>query len=420
MAENRSTRESLVEADVNASQDPAITRRDRILNERLAEFGTTIFAEMSALALATRSINLGQGFPDTDGPDEVKAAAIEAINNGHNQYPPGRGIPELLDAVSQHQSRFYGLQYSPDREVLITAGATEAITAAVLALCEPGDEVLLFEPYYDSYAAAIAMSGALRRTISLQPPDWEFDPSELRRAISPKTRLILLNTPHNPTGKVFNRRELETISEIANEFDLIVITDEVYEHLVYEGAHLALASFEGMRDRTITISSAGKTFSFTGWKIGWACGSAPLISAVQMAKQFLTYVNGAPFQYAIAGALKLPDAYFQGLRAQMMRKRDLLSMGLAEIGFEVLPTCGTYFVNTSISSLSDEESMTFCRLLPERCGVVAIPMSVFFDSKTIGPDLVRWAFCKRDELLRDAITRLHYFKRPESAISPRA
>ena len=399
-----------------SSRNPSNKRRDRILNERLAEFGTTIFAEMSALALATASINLGQGFPDTDGPHEIKEAAISAIKAGHNQYPPGRGIPALLEAVSQHQSRFYGLEYNPTNEILITAGATEAITAAVLALCEPGDEVLVFEPYYDSYVAAVAMSGATRRTVPLRPPSWEFDPTELRRAINPRTRLLLLNTPHNPTGKVFNRHELETIADIANEFDLIVITDEVYEHLVYEGVHLAIASFEGMRDRTITISSAGKSFSFTGWKIGWACGPSTLVSAVQMAKQFLTYVNGAPFQHAIVEALTLPDSYFQNLRKNMLRKRDLLSAGLSEIGFEVLPTAGTYFLNTSIARVSNEDSIAFCHLLPERCGVVAIPTSVFFDSKTIGSGLVRWAFCKREEVLHEAITRMKFFKSPQRPI----
>lgn len=402
---------------MNLPTDLTGPRHQRILNARLEEFGTTIFAEMSALALATNSINLGQGFPDTDGPEEVKAAAIAAINAGHNQYPPGRGIPALLEAISNHQSRFYGLQYDPASEILVTAGATEAITAAVLALCEPGDEVLLFEPYYDSYVAAIAMSGATRVTVPLRPPSWEFDPAELRSAVTPRTRLIILNTPHNPTGKVFNREELNTISDLANEFDLFVLTDEVYEHLVYEGTHLPLASFEGMRDRTITVSSAGKSFSFTGWKIGWVCASAALVSAVQMTKQFLTYVNGAPFQYAIVEALNLPDSYFQGLRDALSRKRDLLSDGLGEIGFEVLPTAGTYFINTSIAPVSGEDSMTFCRLLPDRCGVVAIPISVFFDSKTIGSNLVRWAFCKRDELLRDAIARLQYFGESHAAIS---
>jgi len=405
---------------MDSPKDLTGSRHKRILNERLAEFGTTIFAEMSALALATNSINLGQGFPDTDGPEEVKAAAIAAINAGHNQYPPGRGIPELLEAVSQHQSRFYGLEYDPSSEVLVTAGATEAITAAVLALCEPGDEVLLFEPYYDSYVAAVAMSGASRRTVPLRPPNWEFDPVELRNAITQRTRLIILNSPHNPTGKVFSREELEVISDLANEFDIFVLTDEVYEHLVYEGTHLPLATFEGMRDRTITVSSAGKTFSFTGWKIGWVCATAALVSAVQMAKQFLTYVNGAPFQFATVTALNLPDSYFQGLRDVLSHKRDLLSGGLEEIGFEVLPTAGTYFINTSITRLSGEDSVTFCRLLPERCGVVAIPTSVFFDSKTIGSGLVRWAFCKRDELLHDAIARLQYFGESHAATSQEA
>lgn len=381
-------------------------RRERILNERLAEFGTTIFAEMSALAVATDSINLGQGFPDTDGPDEVKAAAIAAIEAGHNQYPPGKGIPELLAGVAKHQQRFYDLKFDPDSEILITAGATEAITASIIALCEPGDEVVVFEPYYDSYVAAIAMAGATRKVVSLRPPLWNFDPDELRDAISGKTRLILLNSPHNPTGKVFSSNELRLIADVAQEFDLYVITDEVYEHIVFEGEHLPLATLPGMRERTITISSAGKTFSFTGWKIGWIVAPQELIGAIQIAKQFFTYVNGTPFQFAISTALEMPDDYFVSLQDSLRQKRDLLSQGLHGLGFEVLPTHGTYFLTTNISNLAQTDAFSFCRQLPQLCGVVAIPSSVFFDTKSIGDPLVRWAFCKRDEVLIEAIDRL--------------
>jgi N-succinyldiaminopimelate aminotransferase len=387
-------------------------RRSRLLNRSLEEFGTTIFAEMSALADSTGSINLGQGFPDTDGPLEVLQAAIAAINEGHNQYPPGRGIPSLLQAVSDHQRRFYQLAYDPLSEILITAGATEAITAALIGLCEPGDEVVLFEPYYDSYVAAIAMAGAERRTVPLLPPAWDFDPSQLRKIISPKTRLILLNTPHNPSGKVFNRSELQQIADIAIEFDLLVVIDEVYEHLVYEGVHLPLAGFPGMRDRTVSISSAGKTFSVTGWKIGWLTAPEKLRAAVQTAKQFLTYVNGAPFQYAIAGALSLPDRYFYDLRSDLARKRDLLTSGLESLGLRVLPTAGSYFLNTDVSIFDGTDSLTFCRSLPTLCGVVAIPTSVFFDTKELGRSLVRWAFCKQESVLSEAITRLQHLTAP--------
>jgi N-succinyldiaminopimelate aminotransferase len=381
-------------------------RRNRILNERLEEFGTTIFAEMSALAIATDSINLGQGFPDTDGPEEIKQAAIEAIRVGHNQYPPGRGVAPLLQAVATHQSRFYGLEFDPESEVLITAGATEAIAAAMIGLCEPGDEVVLFEPYYDSYAAAIAIAGARRVVVPLRPPTWSFDPDELRRAITPKTRLILVNTPHNPTGKVFTRSELQSIVDVALEFDLFVVTDEVYEHLIFEGTHLPISGFPGMWERTLTISSAGKSFSFTGWKIGWVTGVPQLVNAVQSAKQFLTYVNGAPFQYAIAQALTLPDTYFEALRINLRNKRDLLAEGLASLDFDVLPTAGTYFLNTDVTRFDDGDGDKFCRSLPIQCGVVAIPCSVFFDTKQIGHSLVRWAFCKQDSLLRTALERL--------------
>src|SRR6478672_639112 len=303
------------------------------LTARLQGFGTTIFAEMSALAVRTGAINLGQGFPDTDGPAEIAQAAIDAIRAGHNQYPPGIGIPELRHAIAQHQRHWYGLDFDPDTEVLVTAGATEAIAASLLALCEPGDEVVMFEPYYDSYAACTAMAGAQRTVVTLHPPDYHFDPAVLRAAITPKTRLLLLNSPHNPTGKVFTRDELAAIAALCVEHDLIAVTDEVYEHLVFDGEHVPLATFPGMRDRTVTISSGGKTFSFTGWKIGWVSAPPALVNAVRTAKQFLTYVNGAPFQYAIATGLRLPDDRIAALASDLRARRDQLCAGLAVAGF---------------------------------------------------------------------------------------
>lgn len=377
------------------------------LNRRLASFGTTIFAEMSALAARTGSINLGQGFPDTDGPAEIAEAAVRAIRDGRgNQYPPGPGIPELRQAVAAHQQRFYGLSYDPDTEVLVTAGATEAIAAALLALLEPGDEVIALEPFYDSYAACIAMAGAVRVPLTLRAPHFRPDLDALRDAVTPRTRLLLLNTPHNPTGTVLTREELTAIAELAVERDLLVVTDEVYEHLVFEGGHTPLASLPGMRERTVTISSAGKTFSFTGWKVGWVTGTQELVTAVRSAKQFLTYVNAGPFQYAIAEALRLPDAYFDDFRADLRRKRDLLGDGLRAAGFEVYQPQGTYFITTDISPFGEKDAAAFCRALPERCGVVAVPNSVFYDDHDAGSSQVRFAFCKKDNVLREAISRL--------------
>ncbi|HEV7524383.1 MAG TPA: pyridoxal phosphate-dependent aminotransferase [Acidimicrobiia bacterium] len=379
---------------------------NRFLVERLQPFGTTIFAEMSALAVETGAINLGQGFPDTDGPDVVKQAAIDAIRAGHNQYPPGIGIPELRRAIRAHQQRFYGLDYDADTEVLVTAGATEAIAAALIALCGPGDEVVTFEPYYDSYAACIAMAGATRRVVTLRTPDYAFDPDELRAAISPRTKLILLNSPHNPTGKVFDRTELALIAELAQEHDLLVVTDEVYEHLVYDGEHVPLATLPGMRDRTVTIGSGGKSFSFTGWKVGWICAVPELVVAVKTAKQFLTYVSSGPFQYAIAVGLQLPDEYFEQFRNEMRDKRDRLCAGLSDAGFEVLRPQGTYFATVDIRSLGETDGLAFCRSLPHRCGVVAVPSVVFYDDVGAGAPLVRFACCKRTDVLDEACTRL--------------
>jgi N-succinyldiaminopimelate aminotransferase len=378
-----------------------------LLNRRLADMGTTIFAEMSALALATGSINLGQGFPDTDGPHEIAQAAADAILSGRgNQYPPGPGIPELRLAVAEHQKRFYGLAIDPDTEVLVTAGATEAIAASLLALLEPGDEVIALEPYYDSYAACIAMAGAARVPVTLRPPGFRPDIDAMRDAITSRTRLILLNSPHNPTGMVLTRQELAAIAGLAVERDLLVVTDEVYEHIVFDGEHIPIATLPGMRERTVTISSAGKTFSFTGWKIGWATGPAALVSAVRTAKQFLTFVSGGPFQYAMAGALGFPDAFYASLASDLHRKRDLLAAGLRRAGLGVFVPQGTYFITTDISPLGEQDGLEFCRMLPQRCGVVAIPNAVFYDDAVAGRSQVRFAFCKKDEVLIDAAARL--------------
>ena len=362
---------------------------------------------MSARAVATGSINLGQGFPDQDGPVKIAQVAADAILAGRgNQYPPGPGIGELRQAIADHAARFYGLRYDPADEILVTAGATEAVAAALLALVEPGDEVIAFEPYYDSYAANIAMAGGIRVPVTLRPPDFRPDLAELAKAITPRTRLILLNSPHNPTGSVFTRDELAAIADLAIKNDLLVVTDEVYEHLVFDGEHVPIAQFPGLRERTVRISSAGKTFSFTGWKIGWVMASPELVTAVKTAKQFLTFVSGGPFQYAIAQALALPDTYYTTLRQDLQAQRDLLTRGLADLGFEVYPPQGTYFVTTDISPLGEPDALDFCRTLPDRAGVVAIPSAVFYDDKQVARTQVRFAFCKRPEVLTEALRRL--------------
>jgi N-succinyldiaminopimelate aminotransferase len=374
--------------------------------------GTTIFAEMSALAAATGSVNLGQGFPDTDGPREIAQAAADAILDGRgNQYPPGPGVPELRQAITEHQQRFYGLAFDPDTDVLVTAGATEAVAAALLALVEPGDEVIAFEPYYDSYAACVALAGGVRVPVTLRPPAFRPDLDALRAAVTPRTRLILLNSPHNPTGSVFTRAELAAIAALACERDLLVVADEVYEHMVYTGEHVPIGSLPGMRERTVSISSAGKTFSFTGWKIGWVTAPAELVAAVRAVKQFLTFVSGGPFQYAIAEALRMPDEYFAGISADLLGKRDLLCAGLSEAGFLVYPPDGTYFVTTDVGQLGGADGVEFCRNLPHQAGVVAIPSAVLYDDPDAGRTQVRFAFCKRKEVLQDALARLEKWAR---------
>ena len=381
------------------------------LVERMGEFGTTIFAQMSALAQSTGAINLGQGFPDTDGPAVVLDAAVAAIRSGRNQYPPGPGVPELRMAIAEHQQRFYGLDVDPDHEVLVTAGATEAIASALLALCERGDEVVLFEPYYDSYAASVALAGAVRRTVVLRAPDFAIDEAELRAAFSDRTRVVLLNTPHNPTGKVFTRAELELVAGLAREFGAVVVSDEVYEHLLFSdgptgGRHLPVATLPGMATRTLTISSAGKTFSVTGWKVGWVHGPRELVDAVRTVKQFVTYVASGPFQPAVAVGLRLPDEEYAAIANSLQRKRDLLCAGLRAAGLNPLVPAGTYFVIADAADLGYDDGMALCRDLPRLAGVVAVPVGVFYDDADAGRSLVRFAFCKKDEVLQEAAERL--------------
>jgi N-succinyldiaminopimelate aminotransferase len=381
------------------------------LTTKLEGFGTTIFGEMTSLALDTGAINLGQGFPDTDGPAAVLDAAVAAIRSGINQYPPPLGDPLLRRAIADHQRRFYGLEPDPDTEILVTAGATEALAGALLGMLDTGDEVVVFEPMYDSYQACIALAGARPVPVLLQPGDdgrYHYDPAELRGAITPQTRLILLNTPHNPTGKVFDAAELADIAELAIEHDLTVITDEVYEHLVFPGAtHVPLATLPGMAERTLTISSGGKTFNTTGWKIGWMCGPAPLVTAAKTAKQFLTYVSGAPFQPAIAAGLRLGDDYFTGIAHDLAAKRDRLVDGLRAAGFTTFVPEATYFTTVDIRPIQpDGDGMAFCRSLAARCGVVGIPNEVFYARTEHGRHMVRFACCKRFEVLDEAATRL--------------
>ena len=386
---------------------PSVPSRPPV-NARLEPFGTTIFAEMSALAIETGAINLGQGFPDTDGPPQVLAAAKAAIDGGRNQYPPGPGFPELLDAIAAHQKRFYDIDIDPRREVLVTVGATEAIAATILALCAPGDEVVTFEPYYDSYAATIALAGATMRAVPLRFPDFAVDETALRAAFTRHTRLVLLNTPHNPTGKVFTRAELALIAQLAQDYDAWVVTDEVYEHLVFDGrTHIPVATLPGMAQRTLTISSAGKTFSTTGWKVGWVSGPEEAIAGIRGVKQFLTFVGSGPFQLATATGLGLRDSVYAGLADSLQAKRDLLVAGLVDAGLRVSIPEGTYFVIADLAPLGVRDALAFCRSdLAQRGGVVGVPVSVFCDNKEASASLVRFAFCKRDEVLTEAASRL--------------
>ncbi|MCW2887543.1 MAG: N-succinyldiaminopimelate aminotransferase [Streptosporangiaceae bacterium] len=372
-------------------------------------FGTTIFAEMTALAVRTGAINLGQGFPDTDGPPAMLEAAVEAIRGGANQYPPGPGVPELREAIAAQRRERYGLSYDPATEVLVTVGATEGIAASLLALAGPGDEVIVFEPYYDSYAAMIALAGAVRRPVTLRPAEgrFTFDPDELRAAVGPRTRLILVNSPHNPTGTVFTRAELETIAALCREHGLVAITDEVYEYLTFDDAeHIPLATLPGMRERTVVLSSSGKSFSATGWKVGWVTAPAPYVRAVQTVKQFLTYTAAAPYQRAVAYALRHELPWVEGLRKSLETKRDRLITGLEAAGFTTYRPQGTYFVQADIRPLGFTDGAELARALPERAGVVAVPSQVFYDHTEAGRPFVRFAFCKRDPVIDEAVERL--------------
>ncbi|KFU80636.1 succinyldiaminopimelate aminotransferase apoenzyme [Amycolatopsis lurida] len=382
--------------------------REPVLVPRLQPFTSTIFAEMTALAVRHEAVNLGQGFPDTDGPAGMLDAAKNALFGGANQYPPGPGRPELRAAIARHRLR-YGVEYDPDTEILVTAGATEAIAASLIALTQAGDEVIVIEPYYDSYAAAVAMAGAERRVVGLVERDGRFalDVEGLRAAVTGRTRAILINSPHNPTGTVFTRAELEAVAALCVEHDLIAITDEVYEHLVFDDAeHLPLATFPGMRDRTVSISSAGKTFNCTGWKIGWVCASPELVAAVKAAKQFITFVSGGPFQPAVAHALDHELPWAEDLRTSLQGKRDRLASGLAEAGFAVRPTAGTYFVCVDVRPLGFDDAAELAWELPERVGVAAVPVKVFTDHPEEWKHLLRFAFCKRNEVIDEAVTRL--------------
>jgi N-succinyldiaminopimelate aminotransferase len=366
---------------------------------RLNGLGTTIFTEMTALAMQTGAINLGQGFPDEDGPSAVIEAAVDALRTGHNQYAPLPGVPPLRDAILDHQRERYGLHHE---DVLVTFGATEAIASSVLALCDPGDEAIVIEPFYDSYPAVVAFAGATARPVTLRAPDFALDADALRCAVTARTRVVLVNTPHNPSGRVFTRTELEAIAQVCVDNDLICISDEVYEHLVFDGEHIPPATLPGMADRTLTISSVGKSFSVTGWKIGWVCGTTELVGAVRTVKQFLTFAGGTPLQHASAAALALRGGEVDALATQLRARRDRLCDGLRAAGFEPLVPQGTYFVNVDVG----EDGDTFCRELPDRCGVVAVPTSAFYFDPDAGRTLVRFAFCKREEVIDEAAARL--------------
>lgn len=380
--------------------DPSAPR----VRAALRPFGTSIFTEMTALAVRTGAVNLGQGFPDFDAPEFVKEAAVRAIRDGQNQYARPYGVPALAEAIAAHQRRFQGLEYDPLEEVTVVAGATEALHAATLGLFEPGDEAILFEPWYDAYRPDLAMAGARWTSVRLAPPDFALDTAAMEAAVGPRTRAIFVNTPHNPTGKVFTRGELQAIADLCHRHDLFAITDEVYEHLAFDHPHLSLAALPGMRERTVVISSGGKTFGCTGWKIGWTCAPKGLTAGIRAAHQFVTFTNGTPLQHAIAAALGADDDFFAGLRTAYRARRDLLSEGLRRAGLSVLPAQGSYFAIVDLGPGADD--VAFCRSLPERLGVAAIPVSAFYDEEAPVRRLVRFAFCKSDQTLAEGIRRL--------------
>ena len=388
-------------------------KQDSPLATRLQGFSPSIFAEMTALAVSTNSINLGQGFPDYNGPDQVLRIAQDNIAAGNNQYPSGIGTPDLRTAISEHQQRFWNVSYDPDSEILVTMGATEALAGAMLGILNEGDEVIMFEPLFDTYAGCVALAGATLVPVTLRPQSngrYEFDRDELRDAVTNKTRMILVNSPHNPTGTVFTSEEMQQVAEIAIEHDLIVLSDEVYEHLVFDnGRHISMASLPGMRERTITVSSGGKSFNTTGWKIGWACAPAALINATRMAKQLFTFAGGTPFQPAIAAGLRLPDTYFHSLATDLQHKRDVLMGALQDADLQPITPEGTYFITCDIRSRRpDGDGMAFCRRLPQEAGVVAIPASVLYEPQHIheGAHLVRFAFCKQISTIEEASRKL--------------
>jgi N-succinyldiaminopimelate aminotransferase len=376
------------------------------VTHRLEAFGSTIFAQMSELAAATGSLNLGQGFPDYDGPPEIFVGAQEAMAAGFNQYCHGAGVLELRQAIAEHQDRFYGLHIDPEEEVLVTTGATEAIAAVLLGILNAGDEVIAFEPFYDSYAACISLADAQLVPVTLRGASWDFDPEELRAAFGPRTRALLLNTPHNPTGKIFSLDELQLIAELAADHDCLVIADEVYEHLCFDAQHVPISSLPAMAERTLTISSGGKTFSCTGWKVGWVTGPAQLVSAARSAKQFLSYVNSSPLQYGIAAGLRLGDEYFRGLAADLAAKRAVLADGFRAIGIEPFWPASGYFMSIDVGPLGFADGMEFCQHIAHTAQLVAIPSQVFYQDPTRGLQYVRWAFCKRDVVLAEACERL--------------
>ncbi len=379
------------------------------LAARLREVPPTIFTVMSSLAARTGAVNLGQGFPDRDGPPSVVESAVAALRGGRNQYAPGPGVPELREAVARHQRAYYGIDLDPATQVIVTAGATEAIAAAILGLVDPGDEVAVIEPYYDSYLATIEMAGGVRRPVRVRRTDAGFrlDLDSLGEAVTDRTKVLLVNTPHNPTGMVLDDDERAAVADVAVRHDVVVVVDEVYEHLLYDGRqHVPLSTMPGMADRTVSISSAGKTFSFTGWKVGWVTGPADLVGVVLSAKQWLTFTNAAPLQPAVAHALEHEMVYVEGLAGELQAKRDLLCAGLDELGLDPIRPEGTYFVLSDVSRLGWRDGMEFCLALPERAGVVAIPAQAFYDDQEAGRHLVRWAFCKETAVLEKALAQL--------------
>ena len=381
----------------------------KTLVPRMEPYATSIFGEMSTLAVQLGAVNLGQGFPDTDGPEELKQIAMAAIEDGRgNQYPPVHGLPDLRAAIAEHQKRFYGIDLDPATDVVVATGASEAIQSTLLSLCDRGDEVIVFEPWFDIYAVGIELAEARRVSVPLRPPAFRPDIDALRDAITDRSRLILLNSPHNPTGIVFTLDELQAIADIAIEHDLIVLSDEAYEHLWYDGhPHIPIATLPGMAERTVTIGSAGKSFSFTGWKVGWASGPTDLIRAVRAVRQHLSFVSGGPFQYAVAAGLRLPDSYFEGFRHDLQAKRDLFADGMRDRGFIANDSQGTYFLTTDLGPFSEyEDGLAAARALPGKAGVVAIPLQEFCDHPEIGARSLRWAFCKRPEVLQEALDRI--------------